>query len=328
MPSMTPLASICIPTHAARRLPYLREALASALGQTCPDIEIIISNDGQDPTLREFAEGQVRADARIRYRGNPQRLGLGGNWNAVANDARGEYLVIIGDDDRLLPRFVETLLSARMAETAVLFSNHHIIDPSGARVDALTHQFLVGYGRDALPPGELVDPVADVWRNSVPMSSALIRTADVKRLGIKPDLNTPEIELFARLASEGKSFVFVPEYLVEYRVHPHQETTGGLAGDRLIKYLDPISVPPAVEPLKRRFIGDLASSAVNMALNAGEVERARAMMRHRYYPSLRARPGHVLAHRLLSSLPAPLAKQAFGAVARARRRLRRALSDW
>jgi glycosyltransferase involved in cell wall biosynthesis len=321
---MTPLASICIPTHSARRLPYLRQALASALAQTCREIEVIISDDGQDSATREFAEAEMRADPRIRYRRNPHRLGLGGNWNAVTSDARGEYLVIIGDDDRLLPRFVETLLSARTAETAVLFSNHHVIDTNGARLDAHTREYLVAYGRDALPSGEVANPAACVWRNSVPMLSSLIRTADAKRLGIKPDLNTPEIELFARLAAEGKRFVFVPEYLAEYRVHPHSETSGGLAGDRLIKYLDSIPVPDPVEPLKNHFIGGLLSCAVNKALKAGDVGDARAMMRHRYYPSLRSRPARVLAQRLLGSLPPLFAKHGFGVAVGAHRVLRRA----
>jgi glycosyltransferase involved in cell wall biosynthesis len=321
----TPLATICIPTLSARRLPYLREAVASARAQTCRDLEIIISDDGNDPAIREFAEEQVRTEPRIRYRRNPQRLGLGGNWNAVAMDARGEYLAIIGDDDRLLPRFVEVLLSARVEKAAVLFSNHHVIDANGARLDALTREFLVTYGRDALPSGVLTNPAAHVWRNSVPMSASLILTADAQRLGIKPDLNTPEIELFARLAAEEKPFVFVPEYLAEYRVHPQSETSAGLAGSRLIKYLDPIAVPGPVEALKRRFMGDLLSSAVNTALKTGELGQARAMMRHRYYPSLADRPIHVAAHRLLSSLPPSLAKQFFFALSGARRALRRPL---
>ncbi len=322
---MTPLASICIPTLSARRLPYLREAVVSGLAQTCRDVEVIISDDGKDAAIRTFAEEQARADARVRYRRNDRQLGLGGNWNAVAMDARGQYLVIIGDDDRLLPRFVEALLSAGAGDAAVLFSNHYVIGPDGERLDDLTRDFLVGYGRDVLPPGVVTNAAATVWRNAVPMSSSLVRTADAQRLGIKPDLNTPEIELFARLAAEGQRFVFVPEYLAEYRVHPQSETSAGLAGDRLIKYLDPIAVPEPVEPLKRRFMNTVVASAVNKSLMAGDVEEARTLMRHRYYPSARERPGQVLVQRLLGSLPAPLARQAFAALTGARRSLRRAI---
>jgi len=156
------------------------------------------------------------------------------------------------------------------------------------------------------------------------MSAALIRSVDVKRLGIRPDLNTPEIELFARLAAEGRSFVFVPEYLAEYRVHPHSQTSAGLAGERLIKYLDPIPVRAHVEPVKHSFMSALLVSAVNEALKGGDVECARAMMRHRYYPSLRGQLAHVLVHRALASLPPIAAKWSFHAAAATRHGLRRA----
>ncbi|MGD0678776.1 MAG: glycosyltransferase family 2 protein [Polyangiaceae bacterium] len=325
MTSLAPRVSVCIPTLSARRLPYLAEAIASARAQTCPEIEIIVSDDGEDAPVRDFAEAQMRLDGRIRYRRNPKRLGLGGNWNAVAGDARGEYLVIIGDDDRLLPRFVEALLSAGRVNTAVLFSNHHVIDASGKRLEALTREFLVKYAREELPAGELSDAAACVWRNSIPMSSSLVRTADVQRLGIKPDLNTPEIELFARLATEHKSFVFVPEYLAEYRVHPQSQTAAGLAAERLIRYLDPIEVTREVEPLKRRYMNDLLASAVTKAFEAGDVEGARTLMRHRYYPSVAVRPARVLVHRMVGALPTMVAARTFAAVNGTGRRFLRAV---
>jgi glycosyltransferase involved in cell wall biosynthesis len=323
---MNPVATICIPTHAERRLPYLREAVASARAQTCSDIEILISNDDcRVGVLRDFAGEQARVDRRVRYRQNEQRLGLGGNWNAVANDARGTYLVIIGDDDRLLPTFVETLVAAGRPDAAVVFANHHVIDANGDRLEALTHQFLVSFGRATLSAGVVRDPVACVWRNSVPMSSALIRTAEVQRLGIKADLNTPEIELYARLAAEGQTFVFVPEYLGEYRVHPQAITVNGLVGERLIKYLEPIEVPVHVEPLKRAFMGEILLSSVSGLLKQGDLRGARAMMRHRYYPSLVEQPKRVMAYGAIGLLPASLARRALTTAASLRQRVRRSL---
>jgi glycosyltransferase involved in cell wall biosynthesis len=323
--SAAPLVSVCVPTHTALRLPYLREAIASARAQTHTNLEILVRDDGTDEANREFVMEQARADARIHYARNERRLGLGGNWNALAQWASGEFLVIVGDDDRLLPSFVDRLLAAGGPDTAVAFSNHYIIDPSGARDAELTRQFLVTFGRDTLPAGKVADAPACVWRNTVPMSASLIRAADVKRLGIKADLNTPEIELFARLAAEGESFVFVPEYLAEYRVHPHSETSGGLVGERLVKYLDPIPVPAHVEPLKRRIIGDFLLSGVTRSLKAGDVDGAREMMRHRYFPAVRDQPARILMQRALASLPSPLAKWSFGAATAARRKIRRSM---
>jgi hypothetical protein len=155
------------------------------------------------------------------------------------------------------------------------------------------------------------------------MTSSLIRTAHVKRLGIKPDLNTPEIELFARLAAEGESFVFDPDYLAEYRVHSLSQTSAGLAGERLIKYLDPIPVPQHVEPLKARLLGEMLLSGANKSLEAGDVPGAREMMSHRYYPPIRRNPATVLSQKALVCLPYPLAKSSFRAAAATRRAVRR-----
>ena len=60
------------------------------------------------------------------------------------------------------------------------------------------------------------------------MSSALVRSDAIKRLGIKTDLNTPEIELFARLAAEGARFDHEPGYLAEFRTHAESSTASGL----------------------------------------------------------------------------------------------------
>src|ERR1700691_2889836 len=120
MPSaLAPLVSICLPTLSAKRLPYLREALASALSQTHTNVEILIRDDGSQDAIRDFVLEQARTDARVHYARNEVRLGLGGNWNALAQWARGEFIVIIGDDDRLLPSFVSRLLSVFTPDAAV-----------------------------------------------------------------------------------------------------------------------------------------------------------------------------------------------------------------
>ncbi len=189
---MTPLASICIPTLSARRLPYLREAVACALAQTCEDIEVVVSDDGHDSCIRDYVEEQIARRCAGPLPAQSRRLGLGGgNWNAVAGDAHGEYLVIIGDDDRLLPRFVETLLSARGADTAVLFSNHHVIDPNGVptggghtRISRVVRSRRTAPGRGGKPRR------VRVAQHGADVVFSRILTAHAKRLGIEPDLNT------------------------------------------------------------------------------------------------------------------------------------------
>ncbi len=302
------MVTICIPTY--RRLGYLKEAVAAARAQTLQDIEVLISDDGDSAELKRWSEGVVQADSRVRYRKNEKNLGLGGNWNECVSAARGQWLVIQGDDDRLLPSFCESLLQIAAPDSSVLFSNHYVIDEHGKRLERESEEWTLRYQRHSLPRGKVQDTARCVWSNSVPMTSALVRAADIKRLGIKTDLNTPEIELFARLAAEGARFDHDPAYLAEFRTHAESSTAGGLFAERLVKYLEAIPVPQAVESTKRAFMVPATRSAVDRLLRAGEQARALEVMRSRYYPHSYTDPT-LLAQALAARAPLRLGTRAY-----------------
>jgi glycosyltransferase involved in cell wall biosynthesis len=279
---MKPLVTIAVPTF--ERLRYLKEAVASALAQSYSNVEVIIGDDGRSEDIKEWGLSIAARESRVRYQRNSQNLGLAGNWNALAEAARGEFITIIGDDDRLLPDFVDKLLNAILPDANVAFSNHYIIDSGGGRLAAESEQCTRTYCRHLIPAGKVFNAPATVWQNSVPMSSALIRTDDARRLRFKEDLNTPELEFFARMAYEGARFVFVPEYLAEYRTHSNSATSAGLRSEKLVKYLADIPVGAEVEPYKRTLMAGLLVNAVGRCLQQSERELARQFLRHEYYP--------------------------------------------
>lgn len=301
---MNPLVTIAVPTF--DRLHYLKEAVASALAQAYSNVEVIIGDDGGCEGIREWGRGVVAQDARVRYQTNEKRLGLAGNWNALARAARGEFLVIIGDDDRLLPDFVGKLLSAIRPGGDVAFANHYLINSRGERLEAESAECTRTYGRHLLSAGEVRNAPATVWQNSVPMSAALLRTDAVRRLSFKEELNTPEIELFARMAEEGARFVFVPEYLAEYRTHSQSATSAGLRSELLAQRLIPLAVPPDVEKYKRQLLAPLLVNAVSRCLQQGNRELARRLLQSEYYP----RPERTVRGRLSRAGPQSAAEPA------------------
>src|SRR5258706_15173636 len=117
----SPLVTVAVPTFS--RFEYLKEAVASALSQTYENIEVLIGDDGTTDAIHEWGQSLAQRDPRVRYQRNEQNLGLAGNWNAVTDAARGEFLIIIGDDDRLLPAFVETLIGLVDPSGQVAFAN-------------------------------------------------------------------------------------------------------------------------------------------------------------------------------------------------------------
>ncbi|MEO8043558.1 MAG: glycosyltransferase family 2 protein [Spartobacteria bacterium] len=279
---MTPLVSIIIPTLDRPR--YLREAIDAALAQTHENVEVLVFDNGTLEETLAVGEEAARRDSRVRFRRNERNLGMSGNFNALSEAARGEFLVAIGDDDRLLPDFVGRLVEAMRPEVRVAFSNHYLIDSEGRRLEQESIAYNGKYGRDQLPAGELENPEAAAWRQSIPMSASLLRTADMQRLRFREDLNTPDAEFFIRLANEGARFVFLPDYLMEYRVHLGAETVSGLWSEQLVDCLMPIQVKPEIEPFKRQFLTPIVINAVSRSLQQGNMEMARRYLRNEYYP--------------------------------------------
>jgi GT2 family glycosyltransferase len=284
-----PLVTIAIPTY--QRLAYLKAAVESALAQTYQHIEILIGQDptstGLDPHILNWSQLLSSQQPQVRYQCNPHNLGLAGNWNALAATAHGEYIVIIGDDDILLPTFIETLMQSAQPDTDVLFSDHYVIDSQGKRLQSTTEQWTKAYHRSGLSPGGLTAPEICAWQNSIPMSTSLIRTSEVQKLRFKEDLNNPEIEFFIRLAQAGGSFVFVPDRLAEYRLHEQSATSSGrgLKSHRLVSYLLPLGVNPEVEPYKQSLLSKLMVNAVSNFLLDNEKVKAGELLKSKYYPS-------------------------------------------
>ena len=93
--------SILIPAYKAD---YLQEALESCLEQQFRDFEIVILDDCSPAPIREIIKKFT--DKRIRYYRNETNTGaerLVDTWNKCLRLARGEYVMCMGDDDRLKP---------------------------------------------------------------------------------------------------------------------------------------------------------------------------------------------------------------------------------
>jgi len=91
--------SILLPTR--NRLDLLELAVESVRGQDYADWEIIVSDNASDQDVLGYA--QSMGDARIRAWRNPQLVPVTDNWNAALSHSTGDYFIMLGDDDALLP---------------------------------------------------------------------------------------------------------------------------------------------------------------------------------------------------------------------------------
>lgn len=97
--------SITIPAYKQK---YLYEAIESCLAQTYKDFELIIVDDASPEDLKSVVDRFQ--DSRIRYYRNEKNCGalnVVDNWNICLGYATGDYVICMGDDDRLLPNCLE-----------------------------------------------------------------------------------------------------------------------------------------------------------------------------------------------------------------------------
>ncbi|MDB5259214.1 MAG: glycosyltransferase [Candidatus Taylorbacteria bacterium] len=132
MSRLEPIVSVCIPAY--NREQFLHEAIQSVIGQTYRNIEILVSDDASPADLSSVVKSFD--DPRIRFFRQERNLGFIGNWNFCIDQSRGDYIKIMGDDDRLLPECIEKEVASMLSNKArFICSNYQTIDDAGALID-------------------------------------------------------------------------------------------------------------------------------------------------------------------------------------------------
>jgi glycosyltransferase involved in cell wall biosynthesis len=112
----------------------LASTLATALAQQSSAYEVIVSDNASMDATRSVVEGL--ADPRLRYVNTGNRLSMCDNYEYALERASGKYVLIIGDDDAVIPGALDRLLQIiAAAHEPVIYSwPLHIYDwPIGGR---------------------------------------------------------------------------------------------------------------------------------------------------------------------------------------------------
>jgi glycosyltransferase involved in cell wall biosynthesis len=114
-----PLFSIVIPTR--NRADLLRYAIKSVLQQDCDDYELVISdNDSSDDTHRTALQFNSR---KIRYVNTGKYLLANDSWNFAYTQAAGDYILLLSDDDYLVPSVLRQVKKVIQQTSALIVSS-------------------------------------------------------------------------------------------------------------------------------------------------------------------------------------------------------------
>jgi glycosyltransferase involved in cell wall biosynthesis len=94
---------------------YLKESLESIQRQSFRDFEVIIRNNAKSPeTKAEIKQmcQDLMAQTNVQYEESNEQLSMANNFNKALEKAKGEFFVIMSDDDIMKPDFLEGFYEA------------------------------------------------------------------------------------------------------------------------------------------------------------------------------------------------------------------------
>lgn len=191
---------------------FIGETIESLLNQDLPGSEIVVCDDHSSDNSREVIE---RYRDRIRIVHPPHRLGMMANYNFATAQATGDWVSLLGSDDRALPRFSRLIRdgAARTPNTVVITGDYDQIDGEGRRIRS---EKVLSVRPVTRPPETFYTQLA---APKVPPVANAFHRPSWQKVGGFPERATliGDWGLWLRLAPLG-DFVHIAEPLAEYRV--------------------------------------------------------------------------------------------------------------
>lgn len=108
--SVQPLLSVLMTSY--NREQYIAEAIESVLASTYKNFELIIVDDGSTDETVNIAKSYAANDIRIKVYVNEKNLGDYRNRNQAAAYAKGEFIMYVDSDDKILADGFERCIAA------------------------------------------------------------------------------------------------------------------------------------------------------------------------------------------------------------------------
>ena len=224
--------SVLLPTRNGGR--YLANCVDSVLDQDYDDFELVISdNANTDETpdiIKSFSDNR-----HVRAIHQKKPLSVVDNWTAAYESSQGKYIIMLGDDDLLLPgyfRHMEAAIQRHGAPSCLIYNGFSYVHPASISNETRSfwsrHHF--AYGPEFQQEAVIADEqrfsiVTDMFnfRQRIPlnMQTALFRRDEAERIkgGVfQPPF--PDHYLLNALLLTANKWVYLPDRLVVVGVSP------------------------------------------------------------------------------------------------------------
>jgi len=248
-----PLVTAAIITH--NRAHYLEDAVASVLGQTIDDLELVVVDDGSTDDTQDVLAPYLD---RVRYARQEHR-GKAAARNAAVALAQGELIGFCDSDDVWCPDRVERQLAAfaEHPDVGMVHGQVELVDPAlrplPDRTAAHRALFSTAHRRGASYASYAYDCRC--------MSSTILVRREVFDIvgPYDPELPIEDYDFYLRLLLRFDVFFLDGPPLAWYRVHPEKTTETELTAGQIrtaekhLALLDELPDIPDARAARRNF---------------------------------------------------------------------------
>ncbi len=188
----------------------------SVRGQTDPDWELVVVDNGMSDEMARIVTSYADVDPRVRLLRQPNR-GASGGLNTASSAARGRYVSMLNSDDHVEPEF-----AARLGD---FMDAHPDIDAAccdawffSARTgERLPLSYMENWGAPRPDAGHVVT-LADLIEGLCPYYTGLVRGELWQKYGTfdEDTVKVADLQLFLRIVADGHPLVVLPEKLASY----------------------------------------------------------------------------------------------------------------
>lgn len=229
--STLPLVSVLIPTH--NRPDYLEIALKSALEQSYKNIEIIISDNGDDAQSQERITPYLKRNSNITYYRKSGMTAVE-NFDKCLELSKGEYINYLMDDDVFHPDKIKRMMDCYITNPNIglVTSSRQLIDEYGRHLPPLPGTEKM-FPIDTIVTGQSLGKL--ILSNGTNLigepTTVLVRRTDIgNALGIFAGRRYVVLSDIATWLSilATRDCIYISEPLSYFRIHSEQDQRGGM----------------------------------------------------------------------------------------------------
>lgn len=224
--------SVLLPTRNGGR--FLANCISSILGEPYDDMELVVSDNANVDETQSVLDS-FSGDKRLKTVRSKEPVCVTDNWNLALKAASGDYVLMMGDDDCLLPGYfqrMEKILKKYNDPDCVTYNAYSYIAPHsiGGSAQSYYKDPFFNYGNDfmseeVLSKDKRFSVVRDMFcfRNRIPlnMQPTLMSRRAMDRIrggAFQPPF--PDHYALNSLLLIAKTWVFVPEKMLVVGVSP------------------------------------------------------------------------------------------------------------